>query len=156
MIHQEPSMQDPFAYRRLFNLSMSYGGVVFAFMCYEPLHQLTGESITPDRLRETAGTIGALLPVGMAVAAVVAALVRSILFRCGGINRRSLSIITLLGVLWHLPLTLPLARAAADHDAGAWQLPLYFTGVALAASLALLLTLLHHRSKLQKSVQFFG
>ena len=129
--------QDPFAYRHLFNLSMSYGGVVFAFLCYEPLHQLAGESITPDRIRETAGAIGALLPVGMAVAAVVAAMVRRTLFRCGGINRRSLSIITLLGIFWHLPLTLPLAHAAAAHEAGAWQLPLYFTGVALAASLAL-------------------
>ena len=127
-------MQDPFAYRRLFNLSMSYGGVVFAFLCYEPLSQLAGEAITPERIRETAGAIGALLPVGMAVAAAVAALVRSILFRCGGINRRSLGIITLLGTLWHLPL--------------------YFTGVALAASLALLLALLHHRRQMKKTRSF--
>ena len=147
-------MQDPFAYRRLFDLSMSYGGVVFAFLCYEPLRQLAGETITPDRIRETAGAIGALLPVGMAVAAAVAAMVRSTLFRCGGINRRSLGIISLLGTLWHLPLTLPLAKAAAAHDPGSWHLPLYFTGVALAASLALLLALLHHRRQLRNSRPF--
>lgn len=147
-------MQDPFAYRRLFNLSMSYGGVVFAFLCYEPLSQLAGEAFTPERIRETAGAIGALLPVGMAVAAAVAAMVLSILFRCGGINRRSLGIITLLGTLWHLPLTLPLARAAAAHDPDSWHLPLYFTGVALAASLALLLALLHHRRQMKKARSF--
>ena len=45
-------MQDPFAYRRLFNLSMSYGGVVFAFLCYEPLSQLAGETITPEQAEE--------------------------------------------------------------------------------------------------------
>ncbi len=154
MMHQEPTIQDPFAYRRLFNLSMSYGGVVFAFLCYEPLHQLAGESITPERLRETAGAIGALLPVGMAVAAAVAALVRRVLFCSGGINRRSLGIITLLGVFWHLPLTLPLAHAAAAHDADAWQLPLYFTGVALVASLALLITLLRHGRQMRNSSPF--
>ena len=143
-------MEDPFAYRRLFNLSMSYGGVVFAFLCSEPLRQLCSDAVTPERLRETAGAIGALLPVGMAVAAAVAALVRRVLFRCGGVNRRSLGFVFLLGTLWHLPLSLPLAHAAAAHDSGAWQMPVYFTGICLVASLALLLTLhlgFQHRGK---------
>lgn len=134
-------MDDPFAYRRLFNLSMSYGGVVFVFLCYEPMRHLFSDAVTPERIREAAGAIGALLPVGMAVSAAVAALVRGALFRCGGLNRKSLGLIFLLGALWHLPLSLPLADAAAAHEPDAWRLPLLFTGTSLVASMALLVTL---------------
>ena len=146
--------EDPFAYRRIFNLSLSYGAVVLAFLSYEPLEQLLSEPVTLERVRETAGAIGALIPAGMAVAAVVAGMVRKVLFTYGGVSRRSLWVVFLVGTFWHLPLTLPLARAAAAHDPDSWHLPLYFTGVALAASLALLLALLHHRRQMKKARSF--
>ena len=133
--------QDPFAYRRIFELSMSYGAVVFALLCYEPLKQLAGEAITAERVRETAAAIGALLPVVMAVAAVVAGMVRKVLFHFGGVNRRSLGCVFLLGTFWHLPLTLLVAHSAAPHEPGAWMLPLWFTAMGALASVALLCAL---------------
>lgn len=130
--------EDPFSFRRLFQLSMSYGGVVLALLCYEPLQELFREPVTAERVRETASSIGALLPVGMAVAAVVAGMVRKVLFRFGGVNRRSLWAIYLLGTFWHLPLTVLVAHAAAPHEPTAWQLPLWFTGMGAVASLVLI------------------
>lgn len=135
--------EDPFSFRRLFQLSLSYGGVVLALLCYEPLQELFSEPVTAERVRETASAIGALLPVGMAVAAVVAGMVRKVLFRFGGVNRRSLGVIYLLGTFWHLPLTLLVAHAAAAHEAGAWWLPLWFTGMGAVASAALVWALRH-------------
>ena len=133
--------EDPFAYRRIFNLSLSYGAVVFAFLSYEPLAQLLSAPVTLERVRETAGAIGALIPAGMAVAAVVAGMVRKVLFSYGGVSRRSLWVVFLVGTFWHLPLTLLLAHAAAAHEADAWMLPLWFSGIGCAASLVLLLAL---------------
>lgn len=130
-------LEDPFSFRRLFQLSLSYGGVVLALLCYEPLQELFSEPVTAERVRETASSIGALLPVGMAVAAVVAGMVRKVLFRFGGVTRRSLWVICLLGTFWHLPLTLLVAHSAAPHEPDAWQLPLWFTGMGAVASLAL-------------------
>ena len=133
--------EDPFAYRRIFNLSLSYGVVVLALLSYGPLEQLFGEAVTLERVRETVGSIGALLPACMAVAAVVAGVVRKVLFHFGGVNRRSLGAVFLVGTLWHLPLTLLVAYAAAPHEPGAWMLPVWFTGLGTVASLALLLVL---------------
>ena len=133
--------EDPFAFRALFNRSLSYGAVVFAALCYEPLSELFSEQLTAERVRETAGALGALLPVVMAVSAVVAGMVRKVLFTCGGVNRHSLGIIFLLGTFWHLPLTLLVAHSAAPHEPEAWQLPLWFTVLGLVASLALLCAL---------------
>ena len=133
--------EDPFSFRSLFNRSLSYGAVVFAALCYAPLKELLAEPLTPERLRETAGALGALLPVVMAVAAVVAGMVRKVFFTCGGVNRRSLGIIFLLGTFWHLPLTLLVAYAAAPHEPAAWQLPIRFTFLGIAASLALVCAL---------------
>lgn len=132
---------DPFSFRHLFHRSMAYGAVVFLLLCYTPLRELLGAPVTAERLREAAGSMGALVPVAMAVSAVVAGMVRRVLFRCGGVNRRSLGYIALLGTLWHLPLTLLVAHAAAPHEADAWYLPLYFTAMGAAASLALLCAL---------------
>ena len=42
---------DPFSFRRLFNLSMSYGGVVFLILCLGPLKPLLEEPVTPELLR---------------------------------------------------------------------------------------------------------
>ena len=137
MIPQE----DPFSFRALFNRSLSYGLVVFAALCCEPLKELFAEPVTAERVRETAGAVGALLPVVMAVAAVVAGMVRKVFFTCGGVNRRSLGIIFLLGTFWHLPLTLLVAHSAARHEPAAWQLPLWFTALGLVASLALTVVL---------------
>ena len=133
--------EDPYAYRRIFNLSLSYGAVMLALLSYEPLEQLFSEAVTPERIRETAGAIGALLPACMAVAAVVAGVVRKVLFHFGGVNRRSLGAVFLTGTFWHLPLTLLIAHAAAPHEPGAWMLPVWFTGLGAAASLVLLLVL---------------
>ena len=133
--------EDPFSFRALFNRSLSYGAVVFAALCYAPLKELLAEPLTPERLRETAGALGALLPVVMAVAAVVAGMVRKVFFTCGGVNRRSLGIIFLLGTFWHLPLTLLVAHSAARHEPVAWQLPLWFTALGLVASLVLTVVL---------------
>ncbi len=133
--------QDPYAYRRLFQLSMSYGGVVFLLLCQGPLESLLAEPVSLERLRETAGSIGALVPVGMGVSAIVAGVVRKLLFRFGGFNRRSLLAIFLAGSFWQLPLSLGLAAAAAGHEADAWKLPLWFTAGALLASAALVATL---------------
>ncbi len=133
--------EDPFSFRSLFNRSLSYGAVVFAALCYAPLKELLAEPLTPERLRETAAALGALLPVVMAVAAVVAGMVRKVFFTCGGVNRRSLGIIFLLGTFWHLPLTLLVAYAAAPHEPAAWQLPIRFTFLGIAASLALVCAL---------------
>lgn len=133
--------EDPFSFRSLFNRSLSYGAVVFAALCYAPLKELLAEPLTPERLRETAGALGALLPVVMAVAAVVAGMVRKVFFTCGGVNRRSLGIIFLLGTFWHLPLTLLVAHSAAPHEPEAWQLPLWFTALGLVASLVLTVVL---------------
>jgi hypothetical protein len=94
--------------------------------------------VTAERLRETAGSIGGLVPVAMAVSAVVAGMVRKLLFLHGGVNRRSLVYIFLLGTFWHLPLTLLVAHSATAHEPDAWQLPLYFTAVGAVASLTLL------------------
>lgn len=129
--------EDPFAFRNLFNRSLSYGAVVLAALCYEPLKELFAEPVTAERLRETAGAVGALVPVAMAVAAVVAGMVRKVLFRHAGVNHRSLGIIFLLGTFWHLPLTLLVAYSAAPHEPAAWQLPLWFTALGAVASLAL-------------------
>lgn len=133
--------EDPFSFRSLFNRSLSYGAVVFAALCHAPLKELLAEPLTPERLRETAAALGALLPVVMAVAAVVAGMVRKVFFTCGGVNRRSLGIIFLLGTFWHLPLTLLAAYAAAPHEPAAWQLPIRFTFLGIAASLALVCAL---------------
>lgn len=133
--------EDPFAFRALFNRSLAYGAVVLAALCCEPLRNLFSEPVTTERIRETAGAVGALLPVAMAVSALVAGMVRKVLFACGGVNRRSLWYIFLLGTFWHLPLTLLVAYSAAPHEPGAWQLPLWFTALGLVASLALLGTL---------------
>lgn len=133
---------DPFAFRRLFNISMSYGGVVFLLLCISPLRQLTSEAITAESLQAAGAAIGGLLPVGMAISAVVAGMVRKVLFHCGGINRQSLRAVFLLGAFWHLPLTLCLAHAASRHEPGtAWQLLLYFTATSLVAAAALCTTL---------------
>ena len=129
---------DPFSFRHIFNRSMAYGAVVFLLLCYSPLQELFSAPVTAERLRETAGSMGGLVPVAMAVSAVVAGLVRWLLFRFGGVNRRSLGYIFLLGTFWHLPLTLLVAHAAAPHEPQAWYLPLYFTAVGAVASLALL------------------
>lgn len=133
--------EDPFSFRSLFNRSLSYGAVVFAALCCEPLRELFSGPVTAGRVRETAAALGALLPVVMAVAAVVAGMVRKVFFSCGGVNKRSLGIIFLLGTFWHLPLTLLVAYAAAPHEPAAWQLPLLFTALGLAASLTLVCTL---------------
>lgn len=133
---------DPFAYRRLFNLSMSYGAVVFLLLCAGPLQELLREPITAGSLRTAGGSIGGLLPVGMGVSALIAGMVRKVLFRQGGINRRSLGIIFLLGAFWHLPLTLCLASAARAHEPEtAEKILLYFPGISLVAAAALTLTL---------------
>lgn len=129
---------DPFSFRHIFNRSMAYGAVVFLLLCYTPVRDLLSEAVTAERLRETAGSIGGLVPVAMAVSAVVAGMVRKLLFLHGGVNRRSLVYIFLLGTFWHLPLTLLVAHSAAAHEPDAWQLPLYFTAVGAVASLALL------------------
>lgn len=134
-------LPNPFAFRNLFQLSMSYGGVGFLLLCLGPLRDLLAEPVTLERLRETAGAVGALVPVGMAVAAVVAGMVRKLLFVCGGVNARSLGGIFLLGTFWHLPLTLLVAHAAAGHESGAWMLPLYFTAAGAVASVVLVLVL---------------
>ena len=133
--------EDPFSFRALFNRSLAYGVVVFAALCYEPLKELFAGPLETERLRETAGALGALLPVAMAVAAVVAGMVRKVFFSCGGVNRRSLGIIFLLGTFWHLPLTLLVAHSAARHEPAAWQLPLWFTALGLVASLVLTVVL---------------
>lgn len=130
--------EDPFSFRNIFNRSLAYGAVVFAALCLEPLKEFFAGPATAERVRETAGAVGALLPVVMAVAAVVAGMVRKVFFSCGGVNRRSLGIIFLLGTFWHLPLTLLVAYSAAAHEPGAWQLPLWFTALGAVASLALL------------------
>lgn len=130
--------EDPFAFRNLFNRSLAYGAVVFAALCYEPLKELFAEPVTAERVRATAGALGALLPVAMAVAAVVAGMVRKVLFHHAGVNRRSLGTIFLLGSFWHLPLTLLVAYSAAPHEPAAWQLPLRFTALGVVASLALI------------------
>ena len=135
--------QDPFAYRRIFEFSLSYGAVVLVMLSCEPLQQLFSEPVTMERVRETAATLGGMVPACMAVAAVVAGMVRKVLFHCGGVSRRSLGIIFLLGGFWHLPLTLLVAHAAAPHDAEAWLLPIWFSGVGVVASGALLLALRH-------------
>ena len=132
---------DPFSFRHIFNRSMAYGAVVFLLLCYTPVRDLLSEAVTAERLRETAGSIGGLVPVAMAVSAVVAGMVRKVFFSCGGVNRRSLGIIFLLGTFWHLPLTLLVAYSAAPHEPAAWQLPLWFTALGLVASLVLLCAL---------------
>lgn len=132
---------DPFAYRRIFNFCLSYGGVVLLLLCFEPLQKIFSEPVTAERVRETAGSIGALLPVGMAVAAVVAGMVRKLLFRYGGVNRQSLGAVFLLGSFWHLPLTLLVAYSAAPHEPRAWLLPLWFSAVGMLASVVLVLVL---------------
>ncbi len=130
--------QDPFSFRSVFNRALAYGAVVFAALCYEPLRQLFNEPVTADRIRETASSIGALLPVVMAVAAVVAGMVRKVLFHFGGVNRHSLWSIFLLGTFWHLPLTLLAAHTAAPHEPGAWMLPVWFSALGGVASIALI------------------
>lgn len=133
---------EPYAYRRLFHLSMSYGAVVFLLLCAGPLQELFREPSTAESLRATGAGIGGLLPVGMGVSALIAGLVRKILFRHGGINRRSLGIIFLVGAFWHLPLTLCLAAAAREHEPEtAAKLLLYFPAISLVAAAALTLTL---------------
>ena len=128
---------DPFSYRRIFHFSLSYGAVVLALLSYEPLARLGSEPVTVDRVREAGASIGALLPVGMAVAAVVAGVVRKLLFRFGGVNRNSLWAVFVVGTFWHLPFTILVAYSAARHEAGAWWLPLWFTAVGAVASVAL-------------------
>ena len=71
---------DPFSFRHIFNRSMAYGAVVFLLLCYSPLQELFGAPVTAERLREAAGSMGGLVPVAMAVSAVVAGLVRWLLF----------------------------------------------------------------------------
>lgn len=138
--------QDPFAFRRLFNISMSYGGVVFLLLCASPLRQLTSEAITAESLQAAGAAIGGLVPMGMAISAVVAGMVRKVLFHCGGINRQSLRSVFLLGAFWHLPLTLCLAHAVSRHEPGtAWQLPIYFTATSLVAAAALCAALWYTR-----------
>ena len=66
---------------------------------------------------------------------------RKVLFSYGGVSRRSLWVVFLVGTFLHLPLTLLLAHAAAPHEPEAWQLPLWFTGIGAVASLVLLLAL---------------
>ncbi|MBR5889629.1 MAG: hypothetical protein IKY92_06270 [Akkermansia sp.] len=132
---------DPFSFRRLFNLSMSYGGVVFLILCLGPLKPLLEAPITPELLREAAGGIGALLPVGMGISAVVAGVVRKLLFRYGGVNKASLWAIFLVGSFWQLPLSLGIASAAAEHEPGVWMLPLYFTAGAMLAAAILVAVL---------------
>ncbi len=132
---------DLFSFRRLFNLSMSYGGVVFLILCLGPLKPLLEEPVTPELLRETAGGIGALVPVGMGLSAVVAGVVRKLLFRYGGISKASLWAVFLVGSFWQLPLSLCIASAAAEHEPGVWMLPLYFTAGAMLAAAALVAVL---------------
>lgn len=133
--------EDPFAFRRMFHLSLSYAAVVLVLLSYGPLEQLFSEPVTPERVREAAGAIGALLPAVMAVAAVVAGMVRKVLFYFGGVSRRSLGAVLAVGTFWHLPLTLLVAHAAAPHEPGAWMLPVWFTALGAVASLVLLLAL---------------
>ena len=126
---------DPFSFRRLFNLSMSYGGVVFLILCLGPLKPLLEEPVTPELLSAAAGGIGALVPVGMGLSAVVAEVVRKLLFRYGGVNKSSLWAVFLVGSFWQLPLSLSIAYAAAEHEPGVWMLPVWFTaGATLAAA----------------------
>jgi hypothetical protein len=133
---------DPFAYRRLFNLSMSYGGSVFLLLCAGPLQELFSNPVTAESLRAAGAGIGGLLPVGMGISALIAGMVRKVLFRHSGINRRSLGIIFLLGAFWHLPLTLCLASAARTHEPEtAEKILLYFPGISLVAAASLTLTL---------------
>ena len=135
-------VQDPFTYRRLFNLSMSYGAVVFLLLCAGPIKELLSAPISAESLQAAGSAIGGLVPVGMGIAALMAGLVRKILFHHGGINRRSLSCIFLLGAFWHLPLTLCLYSAAASHEPeSARKLLLYFPAISLVAATALTLTL---------------
>lgn len=132
---------DPFSFRRLFNLSMSYGGVVFLILCLGPLKPLLEEAVTPELLRAAAGGIGALVPVGMGLSAMTAGVVRKMLFRYGGVNKSSLWAVFLVGSLWQLPLSLSIASAAAGHEPGVWILPLWFTAGATLASAVLVAVL---------------
>ena len=132
---------DPFSYRRLFNLSMSYGGVVFLILCLGPLKPLLEEPVTPELLRTAAGGIGALVPVGMGLSAMAAGVVRKLLFRYGGVNKSSLWAVFLVGSFWQLPLSLSIASAAAGHEPGVWMLPLWFTAGAMLAAAVLVAVL---------------
>lgn len=135
---------DPYAYRRLFNLSMSYGGVLLLLVSLGLLRPLLEEPAQLERWREAAGSVAALLPVGMGFSALAAGVVRKLIFRYGGINRKCLLGVFLVGSFWQLPLSLGLAAAAASHEPRAWELPLVFTGGAMLASAALVAVL--HRS----------
>lgn len=145
---------DPYAYRRLFQLSMSYGGVVFLLLCLGPLGNLLAEPASLERLRETAGSIGALVPVGMGVSAIVAGVVRKLLFRFGGVNKDSLWAVFLVGSFWQLPLSLCIASAAAEHEPGVWMLPLYFTAGAMLAAAVLVVVLYKTAPQNNRSAYF--
>ena len=132
---------DPFSFRRLFNLSMSYGGVVFLILCLGPLNPLLEEPVTQELLSAAAGGIGALVPVGMGLSAMAAGVVRKMLFRYGGVNKSSLWAVFLVGSFWQLPLSLSIASAAAGHEPGVWILPLRFTAGATLASAVLVAVL---------------
>ncbi len=134
-------MTDPFAYRRLFNISMSYGGVIFLLLCLGPLQTLFAETITPERIRDAATSIGGMIPVAMGISAAVAGMVRKVVFRMGGINRQSLCWVFMLGAFWQLPFTLCVAYAAAKHETAAWELPVYFTAACSLAAAVLTLAL---------------
>lgn len=134
--------QDPCSFRRVFHISISYGAVIFLLLCAEPVRQLVNDGLSPENLKNAGAAIGGLIPVGMALAALVAGMVRKMLFRYGGINQHSLRMVFLLGAFWHLPLTLCLASAARTHEPEtAEKLLLYFPGISLVAAAALTLTL---------------
>jgi hypothetical protein len=101
--------------------------------------QLFSEPLSLERVRRTLGDIGAFLPAMMAVSALVAGMVRLVLFHFGGVNSRSLGVSFLLGAFWHLPLTLLVVSNAAEYgEADAWSVFFGFVGAGVVASLVLL------------------
>lgn len=135
-------MYDSYAYKRLFNLCMSYGGVGVLLLSIHPLQQLFSEPITAEALQSTGTALGGLLSVGMGLTAAAAGLVRKLLFRFGGVNRQSLLSIFLLGAFWHLPLSLLLRGSVPPEESEtATRFVLYLTAAGLLASAVLCGTL---------------
>ena len=132
--------EDPFTYRRVFNATLSYGAALLVMVSCVLVAQLFSEPLSLERVRQTLGDIGAFLPAMMAVSALVAGMVRLVLFHFGGVNRRSLGVSFLLGAFWHLPLTLLVTSNAAEYEgeASAWAVFFYMTGAGVVAALVLL------------------
>ena len=131
--------EDPFTYRRVFNATLSYGAALLVMVSCVLVSQLFSEPLSLERVRRTLGDIGAFLPAMMAVSALVAGMVRLVLFHFGGVNSRSLGVSFLLGAFWHLPLTLLVVSNAAEYgEADAWSVFFGFVGAGVVASLVLL------------------